>query len=265
MKSAWFTNRARYDFGKLLQEADYSRRHDETLRAFLTMAACSLMQANSAAAVGACSVKIEAEYMREAKQFKKPEKIAEAFHVLVNSLEERPEDFLGKYVSELGMNDKDFRGQCFTPTAVCEAMARMVMHDFGPRDQNTKSLPIKLCEPACGCGAMIIASVQVLRELGYGPMDFVWHATDIDWRMATSTYIQLTLLDIAAIVTHGNTLSLESWRTFHTLRALQQMAIEAQQNALRSRFDRIRSILAPIAPATQPEPLQTQRGQLLLF
>ena len=248
MKSQWFTNRARYDFGKLLQESDYSRRHDESLHSFLTMASCSLQQATFAA-VGQCSVAIEREYMKEVARVKHPDKLAQAFDVMVGSLTEKPEDFLGKYISELGMNDKDFRGQCFTPTEVCEAMARMVMCDIA-KEKDARELPMTLCEPAVGCGAMVIASCRVLREQGFGPTDYLWYATDVDWRMACSSYIQFYLLDIPAVVTHGNTLSLESWRTYQTMRAVEVQLRIAEQKEFKNKLAAIRKLFdAPESPA----------------
>jgi type I restriction-modification system DNA methylase subunit len=261
LKSQWFTNRSRYDFGKLLHESDYSRRHDESLHSFLTLASCSLQQATFAAC-GQCSVAIEREYVKEVSRVKHPDKLAQAFEVMVGSLTEKPEDFLGKYISELGMNDKDFRGQCFTPTEVCEAMARMVMCDIA-KEKDARELPLRLSEPAVGCGAMVIASCRVLREHGSGPTDYIWHATDIDWRMACSSYIQFYLLDIPAVVTHGNTLSLESWRTYQTMRAVEVKLRIEEQNSLKSKLAAIRNLLADpeiaaegrkTAPLTSAEP-----------
>lgn len=164
MKAQWFTSRARYDFGKLLQESDYGRRYDETFHTWLTLTSCTLQQANCAAA-GICSVAVEQEYMKEVKRVKNPGKLAEATDVLVDSLTEEPEDFLGQFVSELGMNDKSFRGQFFTPTDVCYCMARMVMHDLG----QPKAETLQLAEPAVGCGAE-----QGPRNKPLRPMSLHW-------------------------------------------------------------------------------------------
>lgn len=237
MKSTWFTNRTRYDFGRLLQEADYGKSHYQSFHAFLVLSSCSVQQATLSAA-GVCSPAIEREYMQEVKQIKNPAKLSEAFALLADALAEKPEDFLGKYVSELGMNDKDFRGQCFTPTEVCEAMARISLHDT-PKSNEL----LRLAEPACGCGAMIIATCRVLREQGYDSLGFCWQAVDIDWRMACSCFLQLTLLDVAAQVHHGNTLSNEIWRTYTTPRQLQLQVIEEEQRQMQRKIDALRSML----------------------
>ena len=45
MKSTWFGSRARYDFARLVTEADYGTRTYELFGAFLECAAMSLKQA----------------------------------------------------------------------------------------------------------------------------------------------------------------------------------------------------------------------------
>lgn len=217
MKSSWFTSRSRYEFGKLLAESSRGSQSWDTFASFLQLSSLTLRQACHAAGRGYKSDEIEAEYMREVKRVDKPERLAEAMGVLVDSLEETQEDFLGKFMSEMSMNDKSYRGQCFTPTDVCRMMAKITLHDLLQAKPQKRLL---IAEPACGCGAMVIAAQQELREQGLGPYDFYFVATDIDWRCAAATFVQLTLLDVPATVNHGNTLSLEVTSSYETLRAI---------------------------------------------
>ena len=69
---------------------------------------------------------------------------------------------------------------------------------------------VRLMEPACGSGALIIAFAQELEAAGIQYEDAL-HVTavDIDPRCIHMTYVQLALLGIAGVVVHGNTLSLK--------------------------------------------------------
>jgi type I restriction-modification system DNA methylase subunit len=155
--------------------------------------------------------------MQAVKRVDKPEKLAQAMSVLTDSLEEQQEDFLGKFMSEMSMNDKSYRGQCFTPTDVCKMMAKLTFHDMLQEKLDHRLL---IQEPACGCGAMVIAATEELRERGLGPLDFYFVAVDVDSRCSSAAFIQFTLLDIPATVIHGNTLTLEQWSSWDTLRAV---------------------------------------------
>lgn len=137
-------------------------------------------------------------------QLKYPEKFQQAMGAMVCGLEKDPHDFLGTVFMEIGANDISWKGQCFTPSSVCSLMAQMTYGEIAP----TKEKTVMFHEPACGAGAMIIASSQVLKNNGFGPRDYLWHAVDIDWMCYAMTYIQTTLLSIPAVVHHGNTLTM---------------------------------------------------------
>lgn len=216
MKSTWFGTRERYDFGRLLHDSSSGHQCWTTFDWFLDLASMSLRQAANAVRLY-FDDDLEAKYMQVVSQVKHPAKLAEAFSVLVDSMSKTPDDFLGKFLSEMGMNDKAWRGQCFTPTEVSRCVAEMCLVDI-KRDKPSHRLLI--AEPACGCGSMVIAASCVLRENDFGPNDYYFVATDIDSRCHRATYIQSTLLDIPATVIHGNTLSLEQWASWDTLRAI---------------------------------------------
>ncbi|MBB5420666.1 hypothetical protein [Paraburkholderia atlantica] len=91
----------------------------------------------------------------------------------------------------------------------------MLMGDCGAEVQRRGF--IRLQEPACGAGGMVIAAAESLHAAGHNYQQ-VMHATciDIDPCCVHMTYLQLSLLHIPATVVHGNALSMEVWGTWHT-------------------------------------------------
>lgn len=217
MKSTWFGTRKRYDFAKLLQEADYGNHCYETFRVFLECAFAAVYQPAYKLRHGEIDAKEEAEYMKSIARVKYPKKLGEAMGTLVEGLEDEPCDFLGMMMMELGVNDVAFRGQCFTPQAVSRAMAMFTLQDCKPVSGRT----LMLSEPACGGGAMVIEASAVLQDQGFYPWHYCWHATDVDWKCFAMTYIQTTLLGIPAGVICGNSLTMEirrsEWNMIATL------------------------------------------------
>jgi hypothetical protein len=76
---------------------------------------------------------------------------------------------------------------------------------------------LRLNEPACGAGGMVIAYADALQSAVLNYQDSM-HAicVDIDARCVHMTYLQLVLLHITAIVVHGNALSMEEWSRWYT-------------------------------------------------
>ncbi|WP_257807073.1 N-6 DNA methylase [Burkholderia glumae] len=112
-------------------------------------------------------------------------------------------DVLGSLYMRLELGN-DRAGQFFTPYNVSRMMGQMQVGDgtdIRARDFVTVS------DPACGAGGMIIAFADAAKSAG---LDYrrCMHATcvDIDVRCVHMTYVQLSLLDIPAIVIHGNSL-----------------------------------------------------------
>ena len=125
--------------------------------------------------------------------------------ILTTALSEFRGDFLGEFASYIGNLEKDHKGQCFTPFGLCELIAKiMIPDDFKPQ-----KLPLKIQEPACGGGAIIIATAERLRAVGLSSRDFYFVANDIDEKCAKMTYVQCTLLDIPAVIYTGDTLKME--------------------------------------------------------
>lgn len=215
MKSTWFGDCHRYEFARLIHEADHSKHTWETFRLWLEVAYGAFRQGAHKFQTNEFCPKIEELVTKAQKRVKHPQKFTEALGVLVDAIEEKPYDFIGTTMGELGLNDKDFRGQLFTPKDLCRLVAQVTLGEIKPSPRR-----LMLDEPACGGGAMVIAAAQVLKENGFYPWNYWFRATDIDWRCHAITYVQLTLLGIPAWVIHGNTLTVEMFDSATTLSGL---------------------------------------------
>lgn len=128
-------------------------------------------------------------------------KLAEMSGMLVMALEEGLGDVLGEiYMGSIGGDGG--KGQFFTPYSVSLACARLTV----PNAIEDKK--IKINEPTCGSGGMIIAAAQVLQERGENyQKKFDVVCQDLDWTAVYMCYVQLSLFGIRAAVAQGNTLS----------------------------------------------------------
>lgn len=191
------------------QTARYHHRH----QVFEDFVSCSVIALQNA--LSFCE-KREQKYLRIVARYEKPDVVSMAkllAHV-VNGLEDKPGDFLGRIFMQLEMGDK-YRAQFFTPWNVGVMMARM---QLGKVEENFRNKPfITLSEPACGAGCMALAFASVLREAGYSPHRYLWvSATDIDPLAAGMAYIQLSLCGVAGEVVIGNSLNDERRRVLYT-------------------------------------------------
>lgn len=206
MKSTWFGSRNRYEFCKLIEQGGgYGQMMYNSLDQWLELAWLSLRQSANVFACGELDEKVEERVLKLQSQSKDWAKYAQAMGVLAIGIEQDGSDFLGQCFQELALNDKSCKGQCFTPMEVCRCMAEMSLLDAKPESGKT----FWLSEPACGGGAMVIATSDVLKSKGFYPWHYHWNCVDVDWRCAAMTFIQTTLLGIPAVVVHGNSLTLE--------------------------------------------------------
>lgn len=120
-------------------------------------------------------------------------------------------DFLGEIASEQEfLNARS--GQFFTPYEICRAMAKMTLHDARSLVQQKGIITID--EPASGGGALVIACAEELIDQGIDPRACAqFQATDVSRDAFNMTYIQLSALNLQAVVRHGNTLSQQTWET----------------------------------------------------
>ena len=142
-----------------------------------------------------------------------------------------PCDILGDIYHKLGLNN-EWNGQFFTPDYISRLMAQLInpMEELQDRQE-----PIKINEPTCGSGTMIIGAVWAMKrkEFDYQENCF-FVAQDIDIRCVWMTYIQMSLYKIPGVVIYGNTLTMEEWSRWYTPYAwfpfMKEMLLEMQNN-----------------------------------
>jgi len=140
-----------------------------------------------------------------------PEMLADLVEALQYELtwSNAPVDVLGVLFHELELHNK-YTGQFFTPQGVCDMMGA-ISFETGKNNITEKGY-LSLCEPCCGSGAMLFGFAKAMldSDLNYCTQ-LVVSATDIDLKCVHMCYLQLSLYGIPAVVTHGNTLTLEEW------------------------------------------------------
>lgn len=194
------------DFRKILQSL--SHRHDtrKVFDAFVRMAACALAMQTR-----------EAEYLEEAKRWDRTELglFAEALAALVAEMELHPyEDLIGGCYMEFALSQKgqQWHGEFHTPKPICDLMAQMTLSGM---DSLPPEGPIRILEPACGAGAMILSLAEAcpseirtrLRVTGI----------DISRTACDMAFINTTLWGIPTRIIHGNSLSNEHWAAWSNI------------------------------------------------
>lgn len=157
----------------------------------------------------------EQRYLQVIAQYERAEldQLVQAFAHLVMSYELRVEaadfgDVLGSTFMMLDMGNAG-AGQFFTPYEVSRLMGNMMMGDGQALvDKANEQGFVRVLEPACGAGGMLIAAAHAMHEAGLDYQQCM-HATaiDIDQRCVHMTFIQLALLHVPAVVIHGNGLT----------------------------------------------------------
>jgi hypothetical protein len=196
-------------FGKALESFDYSRRTYEKFYEFCKVSAYSL--------ASVFYPQFAKEQLASIKLIEDKEKLTayqECFDILVEALESEHQDFLGNFFEINGLGN-DRRGQFFTPYPISLLCAKMQIS--GHNEIIEKRGFIKVCEPACGAGGMIIAVREVLLDNGYNPsMNMYAELMDIDELCFYMAYIQISLYGIAAKVIHGDTLRMKIFQELFT-------------------------------------------------
>ncbi|EAA0898694.1 DUF1738 domain-containing protein [Salmonella enterica] len=161
---------------------------------------------------------VEADYLRRVKRYSKEDavRMSGLLAAVTDGLEFSPADFLGQLMMTLELGNQ-YLGQYFTPYSVSYVMARMNMADRLPELEDGSREYITVCDPACGAGGMIVATAEAMLEAGYNPQkQMLAYCTDIDPLAAMLCYIQLTLMHIPAVVSVGNSLTMEIAREMAT-------------------------------------------------
>jgi len=163
----------------------------------------------------------EKQYLERVKRYNKseldlfPQMLASLIEIMQVHAEARlPEDILGQIFHELELHNK-WKGQFFTPTNVCDMMARMSLSKNDPTIAEKEYIPV--CEPCVGSGAMVLSMAKALTDCKFNYCkQMVVTATDVDLKCVHMAYLQFSLYGIPAVVIHGNTLSLEEWSRWYT-------------------------------------------------
>ncbi|MGY6240174.1 N-6 DNA methylase (plasmid) [Burkholderia ambifaria] len=123
-------------------------------------------------------------------------------------------DVLGETYMMMGIGN-DRAGQFFTPYSVSRLMAGISIGDRSEVIERDGFM--RMQEPACGAGGMVIATADALLSIGQNYQQTM-HATciDIDARCVHMTYLQLSMMHIPAIIVHGNALTMEVWGMWYT-------------------------------------------------
>jgi type I restriction-modification system DNA methylase subunit len=172
---------------------------------FLILAACALSQGQR-----------ETMNLNEAKRWKREDLdvFANALGQLVLEMEEQPyTDLLGELYMELSLQGgKQLGGEFYTPQPICRMMAKILLPNE-PTDQ-----PLRVHEPACGSGRMILAVAQTYAEdFNLPPTLLRVQAWDLSRNAVLMTHINTTLWGIPCTTIHGDTLSLEAFDSFRNI------------------------------------------------
>ncbi len=198
---------------KAIRQLAYRHHTFTVFRHFVELSALALSNAvdpiNKAAR--------EAQYMAIVPQYTPEEfqKFPSLLAMLGACMEHEPTDVLGVLYQRLEIQNES-TGQFFTPYPVCQAMAKLLVHDAKHLVETQEFIQVQ--EPCVGSGAMVIALAHALREEGINYQQCL-HITaiDIDPVAVHMAYVQSTLLHIPAVIFHGDTLRGETysrWRTF---------------------------------------------------
>lgn len=183
---------------KALSRLEGTHRPADVFNAFCKVAACALSAGFR-----------EEEYAEEIKRWPSgaSDIFAEALAALIVDMEDHPfRDRLGPaYMELLSTSAAQWGGEFHTPAEVCELMAQMMIADQPPPTEG----PIKLCEPACGAGAQILAAAHAIGPENVRRLRVL--AVDVARTACDMCFINTTLWGIPTVVIHGNTLSGVEW------------------------------------------------------
>ena len=128
--------------------------------------------------------------------------ILECFNMLLETLEYNKRDVLGEIYMSTNQGNKA-TGQFFTPFNISLMTASLILDSIAPDEKGF----LRINEPSCGGGGMIIACASVLenKNVNYQKVLKVV-CQDLDYISVFMTYVQLSLLGIQAIVVQGDTL-----------------------------------------------------------
>ena len=128
-------------------------------------------------------------YMDTIKKYnrKEVESISYMFGLVVDALEENPDqDFLGDLYMSLELSNKN-NGQFFTPYSLCTLNAKL---QTGVKEMVEREHWASVNDPACGAGALLVAFANECKAQGVNYQQSVlFTAQDIDMVTASMCYV----------------------------------------------------------------------------
>jgi hypothetical protein len=144
-------------------------------------------------------LEIAKRYSEGTKGSRGIDRMAEAFGLLVNQMEETRADILGD-IFQGGITYGE-HGQFYTPESVTDLMSQMTTE----HDPEVRSVS----DPCCGSGRMLLAIAKINPHWRF-------HGQDIDIRCVRMCAINLAFRNLAGFVTHGDTLRNERRLIYQT-------------------------------------------------
>lgn len=147
----------------------------------------------------------EKEYAECIKRLGSVDIPAKMLAIVVMALENNPEqDFLGAMYMQLNLGSH-WHGQFFTPYSVCRMMSEICCESVDAKLE--ESGYISVCDPACGAGATLIATVNTMKRCRHNFQNHVlFVGQDIDRVTGMMCYHQRRFWDVqgmCALQTHS--------------------------------------------------------------
>ena len=205
------------EFLKCLESIDYTKRKYDIFQDFLTVSAISLTN------VILKDKNLEKQYFEVIKKYQNPEKLSELLSITVMALEKSPQDFLGTVYMNGDFGNKK-SGQFFTPYHISQFMSEIVFDKNTVKQVISEQGFIKVSEPCCGAGGMILAFAETMLKNGINPQQYmIFQGIDIDINCCRMSFIQTSLMGLVGEILHGDTISLKIWQKFITPMTLLHM------------------------------------------
>lgn len=131
------------------------------------------------------------------------ERFAQAYKELQRVSLEADHEVLGDLYESYALNSDEF-AQHFTPVSVSDGMAEMVNIP-----EPSESRPVRVLDPACGSGRLLISHAQRVTDGQYT-------GVDRDKKCALMTVVNFIIFEVNGVVVHGDSLTLEFWNAWQT-------------------------------------------------
>lgn len=202
-----------------LESADPSLQMSQKWDDFLTLSRCAFLGASMPKNSDAWREN-ENQYLDVVDRYRQKRRLAdirEAYPAILaevtNAANKIDDDVLGNLHMQIAPNSA--LGQEFTPYSIARLMSEITTGDLTNKQRadllDGKSY-VSMTDPACGAGVMAIAKAEALNNRHIDPKKHLRaHLTDIDRTACDMAYLNMSLRGIPAVVSHGNTLSLEQF------------------------------------------------------